>query len=213
MKQKISGSKVAANGVKLEVEINDEVVGRVANTMACALVMQNYSVTNILSVDQCKECFTYVLKVILVQDSAGKPQYEVIPQFLSDIIMPLSGLYRGVRIHVDVAETLKRPDSYDSFLDVLQSMGIPTGKILKVDPSQSSGVMKIGEVSVNDCVTLVGVDTEVSIEELVVRSMLNVMEESQDKLTRIIGHMDQLYLSRDELVRQWACSLPVGKRI
>lgn len=209
---KITGSKVAANGVNLVVEINDDVVQSTASKLAVALVMRNDSVSNIISVQECEECFCYALKQILAQDTGAKPCYDLVPQFFADITMSINSVYRGVRIRVSPISRSERPNSYERFLDVLVSVDIPVGKPLKVSETETSNVMKIGVVQLNGCDTLVGVESEVSIEELVVRSMLAVPAEEQEKIDRIVGHMDQMYFSRDELVRQWACSLPVGKR-
>lgn len=209
---KLSGVKVASRGETISVDINEEVVNSVARTLAITLTLSNDSVSQVLSREQAEECFAYALNVILSQDSGAKPSHELVPTFLSDITMSLSCLYRGVNIHVSPLKSGERPDSYAIFLDVLTSLGIPTGKVLKVDPTSTSNVLKIGLSDFGGTYMLVGVEGDVSIEELVVRSMIAVQEAEQDKLTRIIGYMDNMYMSRDELVRQWACSLPVAKR-
>lgn len=210
--EKLTGSKVAANGVNLTLTINEDVVKSMASKMANALVLRNDSVLELLDADECEACFCYALKCILAQNSGAKPSYESVPQFLSDITMSINAVYRGVRIRIEPLASGERPDSYETFLDVLVSIGIPVGRPLKVNSTETSNVLKIGVVQLNGCETLVGVEPEILIEELIVRSMLEVPEKEQEKLDRIVGHMDQMYYSRDELVRQWACSLPVGKR-
>lgn len=212
MERKISGSKVASRGVEIKVVINDEVVHAIAKKLAIALTLSNNSISSVLENDDAEQCFAYSLYTILSQNSGAKPSYELVPAFLSDISMPLDAKYRGVVIHVKCLETSERPHSYDVFLDVLQSLGLRVGKVLRVDPNGFSNVLLAGTRMFGEAEVLVGVEVEISIEELVVRAMLNVQQEEQDKLNRIIGYMDNMYLSRDELVRNWACSLPVGNR-
>lgn len=207
-----TGSKLTAMGEEIVVTINEEVVTSAAERLAVSLEMANDSVSKILTLEEAGMCFAYALKEVLAQDSCSKPSRELVPLFLSDITMPLNGEHRGVRIHVTPLSNSKRPDSYDRFLDVMTSLQIPVGKILKVDPAATSNVLKIGVIDIQGETHLTGSELTAEMEVLVVRSMLNVAEESQDKLNRILGHLDNLYVSRDELIRQWACSLPVGKR-
>lgn len=209
---KYVGSKLAAKGVDVNVEVNATVIQSIAKKLAVALVMINDSIANILSVTAAEECFAYALNVVLCQNSGARPSFELVPTFLSDITMPLNTDYRGVRIKVVSFDVPKRPDSYDTFLDVLSSIGIPAGKVLKIAPEGTSNVLKVGILDVAGVDMLVGLEGETSIEELIVRSMLNVPKQEQDKLDRVLGHMDNMYVSRDELVRQWACTLPVGSR-
>lgn len=206
------GSKLAARGVDVTVEAEMAVVQSIAKKLAIALVMNNDSVSSILPVTEAEECFSYALQLILRQDSGARPSFELVPTFLSDITIPLNTEYRGVRIKVSEIEVSERPHSYETFLDVLSSVGIPVGKILKVSPEGTSNVLKLGILNVAGADMLVGLECETSLEELIVRSMLNVPLEEQGKLDRVLGHMDNMYVSRDELVRQWACALPVGRR-
>lgn len=212
MSMKYTGSKLAAAGVKVEVEINDEVVSSVAQKLAVAMCVSNHSVGQLIEVDEAEECFSYALRVVLCQNSGARPSHELVPLFLSDITHSLEAEYRGVRIHVSELEAPKRPNSYGLFLDVLSSIGVPSGKVLKVDPFETTNVMKASVVDVNGVPTLVGVNDDMTIEELIVRAMLEVPEQESDKLKKVLGHMDYQYVSRDELLRQWACSLPVGNR-
>lgn len=212
MSNLVSVTKVATKGEKVALGIDEAVVEQIADQLALALVLSNDSVSGVLGRSDAKECFAYALKSILVQDSGAKPSYEIVPNFLSDITFSLSMLYRGVRISVEALESGKRPNSYESFLGVLSSLGIPTGRILKVDPCTTTNVLKLGFMDFNGTTMLVGADSEVSLEELVVRSMLAIPQQEEDKISRIVGHMDNLYVSRDELTRQWALTLPVGKR-
>lgn len=207
-----TSTKLTSMGEEIDICINEEVVASISERLAVSLEMASDSVSKILSLEEAKACFIHALKEVLAQDSGCKPSRELVPQFLSDITMPLNGQYRGVRIRVTPLSSSKRPDSYERFLDVMTSLQIPVGKILKVDPAATSNVLKIGMIEIQGDMHLIGSEMTAEMEELVVRSMLNVAEESQDKLNRILGHLDNLYVSRDELVRQWACSLPVGKR-
>jgi hypothetical protein len=208
----ICGSKVASIGENIDVEINEDVVSSIAQSLSVALILSNDSVTQVLDRDQLEECFAYALKVVLSQDSGARPSFEVVPTFFSDITRPLRMMYRGVVVTTSALDPGERPDSYQSFLMVLQSMGIPTGKVLKLDPTETSEVLQTGLVEINGGETLVGVSDSMEIEELVVRAMLDIEEEEQEKLSRIVGHLDHFYVSRDELVRNWAGSLPVAKR-
>jgi hypothetical protein len=206
------GSKLAARGVDITVEAESTIVQSIAKKLAITLVTNNDSVSSILSVTEAEKCFSYALQLILRQDSGAKPSFELVPTFLSDITIPLNTEYRGVRIKVSEIEVDERPDSYETFLDVLSSVGIPVGKILKVAPEGTSNVLRLGILNIAGADMLVGLEGEISLEELIVRSMLNVPQQEQDKLDRVLGHMDNMYVSRDELVRQWACALPVGRR-
>lgn len=209
---KYLGSKLAARGVDVNVEVNATVIQSIAKKLAVALVMSNDSILSILSAPEAEECFEFALNAVLCQNSGAKPSFELVPTFLSDITMSLNTEYRGVRIKVAEIDVPERPHSYETFLDVLNSIGIPTGKILKVAPEGTSNVLKVGILDVAGADMLVGLEGETSIEELIVRSMLNVPKQEQDKLDRVLGHMDNMYVSRDELVRQWAYTLPVGSR-
>lgn len=212
MNVKYTGSKLAAAGVKVEVQINEDVVSNVAQKLAVTMCMSNNSVGQLIEVDEAKECFAYALRVVLCQNSGAKPSFDLVPQFLSDITHSLEAEYRGVRIHVSAIEPPERPNSYELFLDVLSSIGVPSGKVLKVDPYETTNVLKSAVIDVNGVPTLVGVNDDMTIEELIVRAMLEIPQKEADKISRIVGHMDYLYVSRDELVRQWACSLPAGQR-
>lgn len=208
----ITGSKLAAVGVDVAVEINDEVVSSIASKLARRVVLSHDSVTQFLPVEDIERGFCYSLKVVLSANSGAKPKFDQIPVMFGDLMKPLNCKYRGVRIHVGAIDVGERPNSYPEFCDILDSIGIKMGKPLRVDPDGESNIMKVGVVKLQDVDHLVGIDSQVDLEELVVRAMLDAPQKEQEKLTRILGHMDNVYVDRDELLRQWACSLPVGSR-
>lgn len=205
-------TKMPSDGVEVQVEICEEAVASVSNALAVGLVLSNDTVTQFLSVEEIEESFAYALRVVLYQNSGAKPCFEVIPAFLSDIMMSLNMTTHGVRILCKSLDEPKRPHSYGRFLNVLTSLGILTGKVLKVDPCKATNVLETFVVNVNGALSLAAADDKVTVEELIVRALLEVSEEETDKLRRIVGNIEYLYVSRDELLRQWACTLPVGKR-
>lgn len=205
-------TKMPSVGVEVEVTLCEESIQSVARKLAMALVMSNEGVSQFLSAQEAEESFAYALRVVLCQNSGAKPSFEAVPTFLSDIMMTLNMTYHGVRISCKKVEPPKRPHSYAKFLDVLTSLGIPTGKVLKVDPFSSSNVLEIFLIDVGGAITLGAADDKVTAEQLIVRAMLTVPEVEAEKIRRIVGHIEYQYVSRDELLRQWACSLPVGKR-
>lgn len=210
-KSKVSGIAVASKGDAIDVKFDISLM-ILARTLARALVMLNDTVLKLLEMQDLIECFAYALEVSISQGTdLKKASYEVVPKFLSDITMSLKLRERGVVIHVNEVAVRQRPNSYDAFLDVLGSIGIPTDKVLRINPESTSRVLAIGITEMNGTDTLVGIDKDVSIEELVVRSLLTVAEEQQAKLTRVIGHMDRMYVSRDELLRQWGTSVMGAK--
>jgi hypothetical protein len=210
-KQIVSGSKLAATGIDIEVQTNEEVVSSMAKTFAVSLIMANDSVTGIMTREEIEDCFAYALSIVLNCNSGGKPIYDPVPLFLADLFMSLNAQYRGKRISVLPIEGIKRPDAYKTFLDVVSSIGLKTGKPLKVDPNQTTNVLKIGIAMIQGVPTLIGVEGEISIEELIVRSMLALRKEEEEKIERVVGHMDNMYVSVDEITRQWATSVRVGK--
>lgn len=213
MKYDMLKSKIAAIGENVNVTVDEEAVASVASSLVTTMLMHgSENLSSLISAEELEDCFTYAIKVILQQDSVAKPLFETVPKCLSDVMLPLNGVYRGVRINVNLSIEAERPDSYSRFLDILTSMGIPVGKVLKIDPNQTSKVMEVGIMQVQGVDMFVGLETEPSFEELVVRAMLKVSQEEQDKLSRILGHYEYMYASKDELLRQWACSLPVGMR-
>lgn len=212
MDGKLTGSRLAAKGVDVEVEVDDAVVSSIANALASTITLRVLNISNLMGVGELEECFQYALTSVLAQDSGAKPNYDPIPVFMSDLVFNLDGVYRGVRIHVSQLEAKARPSCYDTFANVLESAGVSMGRMPRRDISQTSHVMQIGLTDVNGAVAMVGTEDVASLEELVVRAMLTVSEVEQEKLNRIIGHMDNMYISRDELVRQWgttAMSVPV----
>jgi len=205
-------TKMPSNGVEVQVEICEEAVASVSNALAVGLVLSNRTVTQFMSAEEIEESFAYALRIVLYQNSGARPCFETIPTFLSDIMMSLNMTTRGVRILCKSLDEPKRPHSYGTFLNVLTSLGIPVGKGLKVDPYKTTNVLEIFVVNVNGAPSLAAADDKVTVEELIVRALLEVSEEETDKLRRVVGNIEYLYVSRDELLRQWACTLPVGKR-
>lgn len=210
---KIIGNKIASVGENVQVELDEDAVASVANALSTTLLLQgSTNLTDLISEDELEDCFNYAIKVVLQQDAGAKPSFETVPNFLSDVTMSLNGIYRGVRIEVSLSSDVKRPNSYPKFLNILQSMGIPVGKPLRVDPNSATGVMKVGITQLQGMDWLVGIEDSATIEEMVVRAMLTVQQDEQEKLQRILGQYEYMYVSKEELLRQWACSLPVGKR-
>lgn len=207
-----NGSRLAVKGEIVPVEINEEVVGRISRLLAVSLLINNDGAQRLLNQDQAEAGFAHALRLVLVANSGRRGLRDLVPIFLEDIMKPISTDFHGCRIHVaELAEPV-RPDSYGIFLDVLHSLGIKVGRVLPIGPEEMGNVLSIGVMDIAGVENLVGVTTQVTIEELILRSMLNVQQEEQDKLQRIIGQFEYMYVSRDELVRQWAGSLPVGKR-
>lgn len=212
MAQVINGSKVVSGSEEVSLTLNDDVINSIARRLATTLVLANDTVQSVISRENLEAGFRYALEIVVSSDTGAKPVYDLVPTFFSDITLPLAAKYRGVTIHVEAVAPGKRPDSYPEFLDVLRSLNIPLGRVLKVDPDGTSKVLQTGYLVIEGAEHFVSTETDISIEELVVRSMISVSEAEEAKIRRIMGHMDNLYCSRDELVRNWACSLPVGKR-
>lgn len=207
---KVTGSAIAQNGEHLEVSYDEEAIKKVSSILTTNLMLHNDSLSELMTKEQILECFQYALKVVLRQDSGAKPSYEVVPVFLSDITLSLNLLERHTRVVVGELTSQDRPHCYDEFLDIMASLGIPCAKVLKVNSQQHSRVFSMGKRELNGTSTIVGIDGDASLEELVVRALLQVETEEQAKLERIIGAYDQMYLSTDELLRQWGVSVAFG---
>lgn len=212
MAQTLNGSKVMSVGVEVTVEVNEAMINSIATRLSNAVILSNESVLTIVTAQDLDAAFRYALHVVLAADSGHRPIHELVPTFLADITIPLAAKYRGVAIHVNVLEPGARPNSYPAVLDVLRSMNIPLGNPLRIDPDGTSRVLLAGIMEMNGTDHLVSVEGDISLEELVVRSMLTLAHAEEERLRRVIGHMDNLYCSRDDLLREWACTLPVGKR-
>jgi hypothetical protein len=207
----ISGSQVAAKGQEVEVMVDEEVKANIARMLAITITQGNPTLISLMSVDDIASCFSYALNVVLAVDSGAKPVHDAVPIFFTDLFMPINAKYRGVRITVNPLTMPERPSLYAEFVSLMASVGVPMGRPQRIDPYGESKVMQLGLKMVDGEIYICGVDSQVTIEELVVRAMLTVSKQEQDKLDRILGHLDQLYASRDELVRQWACSIPRDK--
>lgn len=208
-----STSKVLSKGTEIEVGVDKDTIERIASTATTATYLASDSVKDLIGRTDMESCYAYSMEVVLYQNSGGKPSYERIPAFLTDICKTLNCKYRGVAIRVKALEQPKRPDSYGLFLDIMASLGVPCEKVSHVDPDAFSKVLLIRERTDSEGVqTLVGTEDSVCIDDLVIRSMLTVAQEQQDILDRIIGYSDEMYGSKDELIRQWAVSFPVAKR-
>jgi len=211
---KIPVSKVASKGETVEVQFDQTTIDRIARTLAITTITSNQTVGQVLSLEKLQECFRYSLELVLIQGIAEKPGYEMVPTFFTDITLPLRTRYRGVLISPLLkGEVSKRPDSYQDFLEILGSIGVPVAKLAKVLPGSDSQVLSYGLKYFDEEPHIVGVTESPSIEEIVVRAMLTVASQAQEKLDRIIGHADYLYVSRDEICRQWATSLPIARTI
>lgn len=211
--QKLTAYKVASAGLDVFATTNDDVIKQVARILTHSLLIRgDLHLTELIDEVDLRKCFCYALQVVIEQEPSSKLMRESVPLFLTDIIMSMSGIYRGVRIKVKLANNYSRPDCYDKFLDILCSMGMPVGKRIRVDSHESSNVVKVGCEDLGGSVMLRAVDDTPRIEELVVRSLIQFEYDEADKLARVLGHLEYMYVSRDELIREWACSLPVGKR-
>lgn len=208
---KLTGSALAHKGEQLVVGYDDDAISRVAKILASNLILHNDSLVALIDREELQECFCYALKVVLYQNSGAKPSYEVVPKFLSDLTMSLSLRERNTIVSVTGLTPADRPNCYAEFLDIMGSLGFPCDKVLKVNPDSRSRVLTIGECDVTGTPTLVGIDSDVSIEELAVRAMLSVPAEQQMKLERIIGAYDYTYMSKEELLRQWGVSIAFAK--
>lgn len=209
--QKLTGSALAHKGECLVVGYDDEAISRVAKVLSSNLILHNDSLMTLIDREELQECFCYALKVILYQNSGSKPSYEVVPKFMSDLTMSLSLKERNTVVSVSGLDPISRPNCYGDFLDIMGSLGFPCDKVLKVSPDSRSRVLSIGEFDMGGTSTLVGIDSDVSIEELAVRAMLSVPAEQQAKLERIIGAYDYTYMSKEELLRQWGVSIAFAK--
>lgn len=188
------------------MNINPSVVETASKVLATKLLLSNDTIKSLLDVEQATDCMKYAISVVLHNASGGKPVYETVPVFLDDLVIPLATKHRGVVIETSPIEVGKRPESYDTFLTILASVGCDTGKVRKVNPGEYKKVLTMGIQTINDQEMVVGIDAEVSFEEVLLRAMLKAPKESEDRLRRIVGHMDLLYMSTDELARQWATS-------
>lgn len=211
---KVAASKVAAKGVTVDIGLDDTVIDRISRTLALTVFTSNDTVGKVLTLDKLQECFSYSLRLVVQQGMAVRPRHEQVPKFFADITMALKGRYRGVEIQPELAEDeYERPHSYDDFLAVLNSIGVHTGKLLKVMPETTSKTLLVSLKEFNDEPMLVGVDADANIEEMILRSMLTVSTQEQEKLDRILGHCEYMYAARDELCRQWATSLPIARGV
>jgi len=207
----MTGSQVAAKQVEVKFCTNEEVLNAMSKALAFAINQSNSTIKDVMGLQALEACFKYALSVVLALDSGAKPIHDAVPNFFTDLFMSLNSQYRGVRIMVGELKPMPRPSEYDDFVALMQSVGLPMGRPAKVDPYTTSKVAQYGVKNFDDVPTLVGVERDnVSIEELVVRSMLTASAKEQDKLDRILGHLDYMYVSVDELARNWACSLPTG---
>lgn len=207
----ITGSALAHKGQVLEVSYDEVTIERVGGILANNLILHNDTVSTLLSQEEVQECFCYALKVILYQNSGAKPSYETVPEFLSDLTMSLNLRERNTVVTVTGLSPVSRPDCYLDFLDIMGSLGFPCDKVLKVRPENRSRVFSIGELEIRDTAVLVGIDGDVSLEELIVRAMLSVPQEQQAKLERIIGAYDHTYAAKEDLVRDWGVSMAFAK--
>lgn len=207
-----STAKNLSMGKNISVSVDTDVLQRLGSKMAFAMTLVNEQVAKIMDVSLIQECFSYALEVILAQDSGAKASYERVPAFLNDLVKSLNCCYRGVPIRVAALEVPKRPDSYEAFLDLCGTLRIPCEKVLRVNPDVFTDVMSIKTADLNGEVTLVGVSSNVNVDDLILRSMLTVVKEQQDILDSVFGFAEEMYASRDELLRQWAASLPLATR-
>lgn len=209
--EKLTGSALAHKGEQVVVCFDDDSIVRVSGILTNNLFIHNYSLVGLISREEVQECFCYALKAVLYQNMGAKPCYEVVPTFMSDLIMSLSLRERNTVIVAEGLDLPDRPHCYGEFLDILGSLGFPTGKVLKVNLESRSRVLSIGEIDLAGSPTLVGIDGDASIEELVVRALLSVPNDQQEKLQRIIGAYDYSYMSKEELLRQWGVSMAFAK--
>lgn len=212
MANTINGSKVVGGGEQITLALATNELDGAAKRLATTLVLSNETVLQMLGVDEIEKCFRYALDTILVADSGVSVGDAAVPTFLSDLSMSLSGRYRGVALKGILNVQRVRPNSYDTFLDVLQALGIPVGRVLRINPESTSKVLLAGKLDINGSDHLVSTEDDISVEELVVRAFLDVDAQEEQKVRRVVGYMDNLYCSVDDLIRNWACSLPVGKR-
>lgn len=208
---KVTGYALTHKGEHVEIGYDEDAIEQLGSTLSTNLLLNNDTLSAVVTKDELEECFCYALHVILAQDSGAKPSFEVVPKFMSDLIMSLSLKERNIIVRTGELSVPKRPHSYGTFLDVMSSMGYPVDKVLKVSPDERSRVLAIGECDLNDSQVLVGIDGDVSIEELIVRALLEVPEEQQAKLERIIGAYDHVYISKDEILRQWGVSFSAAR--
>lgn len=211
MDNKILGSQAAANGVKVEVELDNETCSRVGKMLAMTVMQSHPTVGQLMKVSDVAQCFTYALSIVVSVDSGARPKFDPVPTFFTDLFIPISLNYRGVRVTVSELDTVERPAFYDDFVDIMSSVGVCMGRPGRVDLFQDSRILQIGMKNVDETKFLCGIESSITIEELIVRSMIAVSDEENEKLSRVIGHMEYLYVSRDEIIRNWACSLPAGK--
>lgn len=209
--EKIIGSALAHKGDSVVVGYDEGSIGRAAKVLTNNLVLHNDSLTSLINQEELQECFDYALKVVLYQNTGSKPSYEVVPTFMSDLTMSLSLRERNTVVSVSGLSIPSRPNCYGDFLDIMGSLGFPCDKVLKVNPETRTRVLTVGELEMNGALMLVGIDSDVSIEELAVRAMLSVSAEQQAKLERIIGAYDYAYMSKEELIRQWGVSIAFAK--
>lgn len=209
--EKVTGSALVHAGEVVQVGYDEDSLSRLARTMAINLLLNKDALHTLITEEELEESFCYSLKVVLTQDLGIRPVHEVVPRFMSDLTMSLSLKERNIVVHPEGLTLPERPHSYGRFLDVMGSMGFPVDYVLRVLPEDRSRVLTIGKLELNGTVMLVGIESDASIEEMVVRALLEVPLEQQAKLERIIGAYDHVYISRDELLRQWGVSILATK--
>jgi len=205
MVKEITPSRLAAKSVNVAVQINNEAIKAASEALAATVTLRHPNMNDLIEQEQLVEGFEYALNVVLVVDSGAKPVHDPVPMFLDDFVHTMNGEYRGVRIVVEPLEPVERPSFYDDFLNIMASAGVSMGRPRRVDRFDKSDVMLVGFRDIDGEEALVGVnDRQACFEDLLIRAMITVSEAEQDKLERIIGHMDMMYCSRKRLVRDWS---------